>query len=185
MKTLIFYLVGAIFLFASCQSDLIESDDAFLDEASKSPNAKKVEKEMTIMSYQGDIWVAPFEVDCTYPVPPGNIPLQFNQKGSGIASHLGQYTFMNTACIGEFGLENFKGVMTAANGDEIYYDSPLIACDETPFPPCLGEDEYATFTYTISGGTGRFEEATGTITIRGIFVDEGPFEATGSAVITY
>lgn len=77
-------------------------------------------------------------------------------------------------------------MITAANGDEIRYDLPLdgIKCEETFPPPCF-EGENATFTYIITGGTGRFEGAEGTITINGPFAPAGPFTATGYAEITY
>lgn len=166
MKTLIFYLAGAIFLFVSCQSD-----DLQIDEASKNDNAKKVEKEMTIMSYEGVIITDLNTGD-------------FLQEGSGIASHIGQYTFENTANLSDFP-GTFDGVMTAANGDEIFYDSPVIVCDESNPAPNFCPGINATFTYTINGGTGRFEEATGTLIIEGIFVPAGSFEATGTALITY
>jgi hypothetical protein len=169
MKKVIFYLVGAIFLFASCQSDLIGSDDVFLNEVSKSDKATKVEKEMTFMSYEGII------------ITEGD---DFLQTGSGIASHIGRYTFENTSKLSDFDGE-FKGVMIAANGDEIHYDTPVIVCDPAIPAPNFCPGQNATFNYTIRGGTGRFEEASGTIIIEGIFVPEGPFNATGTAVITY
>ena len=188
MKKLIFYLVGAIFLFASCQSDLLENDDAFLNEALKSPNAKPVTKEMTIMSYEGFIVISPIfnptPDDCNIVLPGEDFPLYFEQTGSGVASHIGQYTFVNTACLGLDGLEEFEGVITASNGDEIHYGLDKIECVNNPssnFCPY----EPATFTYLIDGGTGRFEEASGTLIINGLFVPDGKFEATGYAEITY
>jgi hypothetical protein len=163
MKNLIFTLVGALFLFVSCQSD-----DLQMDEALKSDKATKVTKDMTIRSYEGFI-------EIEGPV--------FTQTGGGIATHIGTYTFVNTATFPDFP-GTFSGVMTAANGDEIYYNSPVIVCDGDPNVSFCPEAP-ATFTYTIDGGTGRFDGATGTITINGPFVPAGPFTATGYAEITY
>ena len=174
MKKIIFYLAGAIFLFVSCQSD-----DLPINEALKMENALMSSKKIVFTSYEGIIEVVPFGGECDFLVPPDNIPLQFIQKGEGNATHIGTYTFENTACIGPFGLEDFEGVLTAENGDMIYYDLTSIICDKGSDVPCPGEK--ATFTYNILDGTGLFSEATGTITIKGIFVEEGPFEARGWA----
>jgi hypothetical protein len=176
MKKLIFYLVGAIFLFVSCQSD-----ESVFEDAAKSDNADMFQKTIVFQSYEGVIATPPGG-GCTYVVPDAGIPLQFIQTGEGYANRIRNYTFINTACIGEFGLEDFEGVITAENGDEIQYGLDNIVCDgDVPFPPCPGE--YATFTYNITGGTGEFEGASGTIEIRGIFVPVGEFEAKGKAVI--
>ena len=182
MKTLIFYLVGAIFLFASCQSD-----DLSIDEASKSDNALEKSKRIVFHKYEGEIIITPIFVpepgDCTYPVPPDNIPLHFRQEGGGNATHIGAYSFVNTACIGELGLENFEGTLTTENG-ELYYGDPVIECVKDPSVGiCPGEP--AIFTYTITGGEGLFEGATGTITIKAKFVAAGPFKGTGWADFTY
>ena len=174
MKRLIFYVVGAIFLFVSCQSDLLESDDAILNQA-KSENAKKVTKNITFNSYQGLIEYFPNQGGCD---------LQFVQTGYGEASHIGAYTFVNTACFTPIGLIGFEGVMIAANGDEIHYTSAevFVECENNPYGYCPGEP--ATFNYDITGGTGRFYDATGWLKFKGIFqpidpdsgLPEGEFE---------
>ena len=181
MKKLFFYLVGAIFLLVSCQSD-----DLPFDEAAKSVNAKKVTKNITFNSYQGLIKYVPDEGGCE---------LQFVQTGYGEASHIGAYTFVNTACFTPLGLIGFEGVMTAANGDEIHYivADPFVECDNNPYGYCPGEP--ATFNYLITGGTGRFYGATGSLGFYGIFqpidpisgLPEGEFEIfkNGWGEITY
>ena len=183
MKKLFYIVVGAIFLFASCQSDLIENDDSILNQVSKSDNVmkvnkeiNKVKKEITFMSYEGIIEFIPNQGDCA---------VQFMQTGGGIASHIGKYALVNTACAGPDGLGEMLGVITAANGDEIYTRLDNIKCDINPeIGFCPGE--YATFTYEIAGGSGRFDEADGWIYIYGIFVPEGPFGgAIGWGTITY
>ena len=79
MKKLFYIVVGAIFLFASCQSDLIENDDSILNQVSKSDNVmkvnkeiNKVKKEITFMSYEGIIEFIPNQGDCA---------VQFMQTG--------------------------------------------------------------------------------------------------------
>ena len=167
MKKLFFIVVGVIFLFVSCQSDLLESHDALI-QASKSENAMKVTKEITFRTYSGEI-VA------------NQTTGEFLQTGGGTASHIGQYTFVNTSSIFDF-FNEFEGVLTAANGDQIFYVATNIDCGSNPFP-CIGED--AIFSYDITGGTGRFYEADGWIKYYGKFVQNGPFEGTGLGEIIY
>jgi hypothetical protein len=177
-------MVGAIFLFVSCQSD-----DLPFDEAAKSANAKKVTKNITFNSYQGLIKYVPNQGGCD---------LQFVQTGYGEASHIGAYTFENTACFTPTGLTGFEGVMIAANGDEIHYTSadPFVECTVGSIPSfCPGE--IAIFSYTIVGeqSTGRFEGAEGWLKFKGIFqpidpdsgLPEGEFEIfkNGWGEITY
>ncbi|MCA0932431.1 hypothetical protein LCM02_08210 [Lutimonas saemankumensis] len=164
MKKIFFLVAGAFFLFVSCQSE-----DLPIDEAAKSAKAKKVTKNITFNSYQGLIEYVPDTLGCD---------LLFLQTGYGQASHIGAYTFVNTACFTPLGLTGFKGVMIAANGDEIHYTTadPFVECenDEIPIPGyCPGEP--ATFNYDITGGTGRFLGATGSLEFYGIFqpIDEG------------
>lgn len=106
------------------------------------------------------------------------------QTGEGFATHIGQYTFVNTSNIFDFS-DEFEGVIVAENGDEIHYDSALIECEENIPAPDFCPGVNATFTYTIYGGTGLFQGAEGTITIKGEFVAGGPFEARGWAEFTY
>ena len=182
MKNFIFLMAGAIFLFVSCQSDDLQIDDSF-----KPDNAKKVTKNITFNSYQGLIEYVPNQGDCD---------LQFVQTGYGQASHIGAYTFENTACFTPTGLENFEGVMIAANGDKIYYTSAenFVECTAGSIPSyCPGE--IAIFSYDIIDGTGRFNGATGWLKFKGVFqpidpdsgLPEGEFEIfkNGWGEITY
>jgi hypothetical protein len=54
------------------------------------------------------------------------------------------------------------GVLTAANGDQIFFDATGTSC----FNPTTGLVDLSG-TQTITGGTGRFEGASGTLTVSG------------------
>ena len=167
MRNLFFIVAGAMFLFVSCQSD-----DLPIYEASKMENAKKLPKKIILMSYDGMISIDSND--------------DFLQMGNGFASYIGEFTFVNTSNVSEpadFPVF-FEGTITTANGDEIYYDSPVIVCDVANPAPTFCPGESATFTYTITGGTGRFVNAKGTLFTEGIFVPAGPFEAKGWAEFT-
>jgi|GEM_PF-2326623 len=198
MKKLFMYVVGAILLFASCQSDELQSDEALVMEndvilmkaiesfknykstkqsstiASKSDNANRVTKEMVIKYSRGNIDVVLNTDACG----DNNPPLQFVLNGGGIASLIGQYTVLNIACIGQDGLEDLMGIITAANGDEIYTELIQTIPDED-------KEDFHTLEYKIIGGSGRFEGAEGKLYIYGEIVLSGPYEAVGWATITY
>ena len=99
--------------------------------------------------------------------------LKVTTSGVGHASHLGKVTLTTTETL-DFvtspeGLVVRDGrmVMVAANGDELHWDYEGTGS--------LPDDEGAstlTGTFVITGGTGRFEYATGS----------GTFEGTGNAV---
>lgn len=193
------YVLGAIFLFASCQSDELQSDEVLVmnndvilmkaiesfknykstkqssTTAYKSDNANRVTKEMVIKYSRGNIDVVVNPDACGA----NNPPLQFVLNGGGIASLIGQYTVLNIACIGPDGLEDpLLGFITAANGDEIYTELFQTIPDDD-------KEDFATLDYDIIGGSGRFEGATGKLYIYGEIVLSGPYEAVGWATITY
>lgn len=167
MKKFILLWLGAIFLFVSCQSDNLSIDDSF-----KPDHATKVIKDFKIKNYAGEI----------------NVDLStgaFEQIGGGIASHIGQFTEYNTANVSDFP-GTFKGIFTAANGDEIHFISLGFQCDGEyePGESCPGEP--VTLSYLIDGGTGRFEGAKGEFKIFGTFTQFGPYSgATGTGWIEY
>lgn len=80
-------------------------------------------------------------------------PFPFLIHASGNASHLGKFTGEYSAVMTTYG-PSITGVMTAANGDEIFIESiSMIA----PTP----EDPMEYIDYRITGGTGRFDGVTG------------------------
>lgn len=183
MKKLILYVVGALFLFASCQSDELESDDALAQEnevllmkaveayntypgttdwsqAAKSPNANQVTKKWTMHYSTGTVAVVPNAGGCS--------PTEFQVDGWGRGSLFGNFTFTNRACFDESLLPGnpftspMLGVGTAAAGDQWYF----VRVGVTPDPDNPG---FSTQRWNITGGSegGRFENASGWLEIYG------------------
>ena len=78
------------------------------------------------------------------------------------------------------------GIMTAANGDELHTNIPY------PEDGSIWKENGVTYyEYTIMGGTGRFEGASGTILMWGIGTPDpddpftGTWEMEGEGTITY
>jgi hypothetical protein len=89
----------------------------------------------------------------------------------GPASHLGLTSWNSEHCL-EAGSEIVDGVLvlTAANGDEVHATYTGKAGD---FPAQVGGLITVTGTIVISGGTGRFENASGTAALSASVVFEG------------
>ena len=96
--------------------------------------------------------------------------------GGGTATHLGRYTF---ALEGTVDLRHGTGVgsaeFVAANGDSIYttFVGQGVPTGRTP------TENLVTETYTIVGGTGRFDGAAGSFTMVRL-VDTATEETSGS-----
>ena len=97
--------------------------------------------------------------------------------GEGHMTHLGRFTFVSPHASGltDFSIEGTQN-FTAANGDELYADisgqlQPVVEPDGHVF--LVG-----TVTGTITGGTGRFENATGTYQFHIVF-DTATAASTG------
>jgi hypothetical protein len=102
-------------------------------------------------------------------------------QGSGTASHLGKSTMVGTvqvvgpasSCSDGFAAQ-LMITLTAANGDQLF----LVVTDEScQVAPGMFE---GTGTYEITGGTGRFADATGS----GTFDGRGDF-TTGTFIQTF
>ena len=202
MKKYLTILVGVVFIIASCTKDDLESDfpisknekatlkktiknfNTYVpvsepDISLKSTNGNKVTKDIVFQTSYGTFRVIVHPGYC----PDLNPPLQMVIEGGGIATHIGQYTVENLACVdlnGNF-LSPVLGFITASNGDVIYTEmgAPYPDFDN---PPNLF------YPYTILGGSvgGRFDGATGYITMYGI-VDytNGTWMLSGEGEITY
>lgn len=103
--------------------------------------------------------------------------------GSGHASHLGNITGSGTDCVtptspSTYSFSNGKLVVIAANGDELRadYSGNLTPSATAPIYVIAG-------TYRITGGTGRFTNASGTGTVGGLenlLTGQGQFELKGA-----
>lgn len=202
MKKLFIYVVGALFLFASCESENLENEAVLGEEndvilmqavksfnnqdlsmqpskAAKNFNANRVTKDLIFKYSRGTFSVVPNPGYCGDFIP----PLQFVIEGDGIASHIGRFTVQNFACVAPDGnfLSPLYGFITAANGDIINSVLNESYPDEEN-PP------FVYYQYDIIGGSegGRFEGATGYITLYGL-VDQskGTFDFEGWGEITY
>ncbi len=88
----------------------------------------------------------------------------------GPATHMGLTTWQSQHCFGENqSITDSELVLTAANGDEVRatYTGSCIGTD------VIGQPVICTGSATFSGGTGRFEHATGTGEWRGAITFEG------------
>jgi len=98
--------------------------------------------------------------------------------GSGVMSHLGSVAWTLEHCYqlfdGTFG--DAEVVITAANGDQLFGTFDGIMTGETTFAETL----------IITGGTGRFVGASGSVEETGWFdPDTGYMEVTGAGSIVY
>ena len=107
--------------------------------------------------------------------------LQGTTVASGNATHMGSVTLRSTDCVvqadGQLTFTDGRLVLTAANGDQIIatYSGMLLPTAELPVYSLSGS-------YTVIGGTGRFEGATGSGTLQGssnIVTGRGGYTATG------
>ena len=82
--------------------------------------------------------------------------------GEGQATHLGHFTRLGRVVIDSEGNAEGTVVFTAANGDELHADIEGVP---TGVPGTLAG------TYTFTGGTGRFSDASGVVPFVGITSD--------------
>lgn len=183
MKKILLYAIGALFLLVSCQSDQLESDDVLiqdnemiLEKAMESlmnysspansvrvrnnPNANQVTRQWRMWFSRGTLSVVPNPGDCGDYDP----PLQFLIEGDGLATHVGRFTFTNTACFDpdQGFLTPLLGVLTASAGDQLYF----VLTEVVPDPD---NENFATRYWDIIGGSegGRFEDASGWLALYG------------------
>ena len=129
-------------------------------------------------SCKKELKTVPFKADFTatqevIQAPAPGTPLIILATGTGNASHMGKTIFEARITIDVFGpqpdLSPATYTLTAANGDQIFMNSIGIVN-----PPDANGVITVTLTNTITGGTGRFAHATGTLTgsvIRGATTD--------------
>lgn len=104
-------------------------------------------------------------------VPPNGLVIEY----TGTATHLGQFTREERLFLNPDGSFTGTMVFTAANGDELWLD----------FEGAFTSPTTAEGTYTFTGGTGRFEDATGEATFDAFTPDGVHVEATFEGTIRY
>jgi hypothetical protein len=115
------------------------------------PAAAAVSVPITL-TYEGTFGLTSELPDCT------GVPVTDTLTGTG--SHLGLFTATYPHCV-DLNTGQFAGTatFTAANGDELVVDLAGVA----PDPTCRTDCDIRFETGTITGGTGRFEGAEGTL----------------------
>ncbi len=163
-------LLACTYFFTSCKKDassLLENRSATLESKSAAANSTKSKA----VPFKG-------EYATTVQVLSGPPMLRQRITGTGHATHLGRSSFValstvNLTTAPPFGVSG-TAIFYAANGDEFY---TTFTGTSTPIG---GGRSNVVVNHTITGGTGRFEDASGSFT--GITV-ANPAMPTGS--ITY
>ncbi len=169
MKLNIFLMIG-LFLFAiSCGNDSITSQNGadegitVMAETGSNPlnisNGKEVTKPLAFKKVTGTLEFVPNPIVCG----PFDGFMQIVAPGSGVGTHVGRFDVTNRWCINESGdpISPVLAVVIAANGDELYAE--MIGME-----PDLENPPYEFLYYEITGGTGRFDGASGSYTMYGI-----------------
>jgi len=164
--------IACAFLFAGCESTMVsETQDELLTGNSiaemSSVKTSKMIPYKGIFSGSGGYDVS--RTDC----PPGTLPI--NGTGSGVASHFGKVDVYYSHCSyylvdqTNFTYIDGYGITTAANGDQIFgtYSGSI-----------TGPDSFQDVV-TITGGTGRFEN------ISGSFIEYGEVAFTSETTFDY
>jgi hypothetical protein len=162
----------------SCTKESVIPEPDFGSDALK--GAKLRTKTLKIHDSSGEMGVIPCSLydlydDCSS----CETGFVFYVEGTGHATHLGAFTVQNYACMepGIGTLEPLNGVLTAANGDQIFTRVAYYIPD-----PDLG----LIYHYEVLRGSGRFEGATGYIDMWGdIDYDLMKFDLQGLGEITY
>ena len=138
-------LAAFLLMSSSCtQESVMDTEETLNAVSARADKGKKVKRPWKIES--AGTFAPDFSQDCG-----GLLPLRI--EGSGNASHTGRFDVLITWCTGGIGgPANFiTGTITAANGDEIYFES-------LEFRPFVVD-------YKVMGGTGRFKDADGLFTL--------------------
>ena len=174
MKIRVLFLIALFTLALGCnkENDFTTAEkDQVVTTTEKASNP--VTKPFKVNKSYGPYALIPGGGEC------GDFPLTLVYiTGEGNATHLGKFTCTLTYCIDlytEIVTSPHYGVIIATNGDELYIFI------ETPWDgeSVYVEDGITYYVYTFEGGTGRFENATGTLTYWGpTYPDPGGLTGT-------
>jgi hypothetical protein len=172
MKKLTVIILSLVLLIAcSKQQDSLASKEEIAGQAAQQEKVTRVFKGEFRSSIDPDPSNTP--LTCSGDIPGFAIPTHFLLNGS--TTHLGeliaqQSGFQHTSCnlsISAMQLTtNISGQLTASNGDRIFYTG-IDVINVSNLLTGQGTTGGIEGTWTITGGTGRFEEASGSFTING------------------
>jgi hypothetical protein len=106
------------------------------------------------------------------PLPDGGVHL--TNAAAGQATQLGDFTRVGSGDIHPDGTSNFTLVWTAANGDQLISDVEVASFT----------GDTITGTYRFTGGTGRFENATGAVDFAGVTTDGVHYDVTFNGTLS-
>ena len=190
MKKFISIIISTMLLFACSKETTQETSIPGKDSQSvQNPQTTRVFSGNISSTFNLDPSIPPME--CTGDLPGLFLPDHFLH---GNAIHLGelnsqQSTLHHQSCNLSFATmqltASVSGQIAAANGDLIYYSGNDVI-DVTNLLTGQGTTGSIQGTWTITGGTGRFDEASGSFTISGIVnFNTGTFSAAANGTITY
>lgn len=172
MKHKLLLAIALLFAFYSCDNDPLSLNN--LDQVPSIEVEEMVASGLTktIVFKKSTGTMTPVDVDPDVCDGVAQVLVQ----GTGIATHLGKFTVENIICIHEASPPMITGVLTAANGDQIF----------TYVSGGWKDGDISYYVYTIYNGSGRFEGITGELLMYGI-VDEtnGTFDLQGEGTFTY
>ena len=186
MKNLCFFALS-VMLLASCH----QADDLAIPAGTQSISQRSQQTRPFNATLQSSVNPGNPLTACSGDIPGFAIPDHYL---AGQATHLGLLdaglsTLHHDDC--DLSLATFtlmtgvSGQLSAANGDLVYYTGDDVI-DVSGLLAGTGTTGAIEGTWTITGGTGRFEDASGSFTINGLvdFVT-GTFSAVAEGTITY
>lgn len=107
--------------------------------------------------------------------------LRFLVTGTGVISHVGRVTTEQVGCRSMVtgAVTGVEATFVAANGDQLYATASGQAVDPTTMIGAIDA------VYTVTGGTGRFIGAEGSVDVVITMISETDWTATGSGWISY
>lgn len=164
MKKIIILVIVAFFI--GCNEDVLKEDQP----ADTLKSGKIVERNIVFRNLQGSF---------TYEAGDETCPFYGFTSGTGNATHLGKCYFQHKHCCDENGtpVSYIEGFVQAANGDKFFTNVIEDWVDESDLVHQHSE---------IIGGTGRFEDCTGELTMI-VSIDwlNATFTAEGFGTISY